>query len=232
MHRKLHYPAMLILFLCIITGTAVGQAPTNLEGVYTANEGGVHQTWILVDGYSSRTTYSDTAFIAAQGGPYIFGGNTMQVDVEFNNTDTAEVGRKKTYQWVAGADGSITVDGLKWHRAVKPQELDGAWHITFHTRDGRLEAIRHEGTRKTLKLLKDGWFQWFAIDPGKKAFYATGGGHYTFQDGQYTEEILFFSRDNSRVGAKLPFQGELKNGAWHHSGLSSKGTPIQEIWER
>jgi hypothetical protein len=51
-------------------------------------------------------------------------------------------------------------------------------------------------------------------------------------NGKYTENILFFSRDNSRVGAQLTFDGKIEDGNWHHSGLSSKGDPIYEIWSR
>jgi hypothetical protein len=76
----------------------------------------------------------------------------------------------------------------------------------------------------------DGYFQWIAINPAQKGFYGTGGGKYSFKEGQYTENIVFFSRDNSRVGAELNFKGELRDKAWHHSGLSSKGDPIYEIW--
>ena len=49
-------------------------------------------------------------------------------------------------------------------------------------------------------------------------------------DGIYKEEIKFFSRDDSRVGAILPFNYELISGEWHHKGKSSKGGPIHEIW--
>ena len=53
----------------------------------------------------------------------------------------------------------------------------------------------------------------------------------TFENGKYTEHIEFFSRDSSRVGASLGFDGKIENGAWHHSGLSSRGEPIYEIWK-
>ena len=58
----------------------------------------------------------------------------------------------------------------------------------------------------------------------------TGGGTYTTVDGKYTENIEFFSRDDSKVNRSLEFTFELIDGAWHHSGLSSKGQPIYEIW--
>ncbi|MCZ6521061.1 MAG: membrane or secreted protein, partial [Bacteroidetes bacterium] len=38
------------------------------------------------------------------------------------------------------------------------------------------------------------------------------------------------SRDNTRVGASLKFDYELKEKKWHHRGLNSKGSPIYEIW--
>jgi hypothetical protein len=61
-------------------------------------------------------------------------------------------------------------------------------------------------------------------------FLGTGGGSYTASKGQYIENIMFFSRDNTRVGASLSFDFEIIEGAWHHKGLSSKGQPIHEIW--
>jgi hypothetical protein len=42
--------------------------------------------------------------------------------------------------------------------------------------------------------------------------------------------IEFFSRNKSRVGAKLSFDFDKKDDDWHHSGLSSAGEPIYEIW--
>jgi len=44
------------------------------------------------------------------------------------------------------------------------------------------------------------------------------------------ELIEYFSRDISRVGMKLEFDYNLKNGMWNHKGYSSKGNPINEIW--
>jgi hypothetical protein len=98
--------------------------------------------------------------------------------------------------------------------------------------DGKVAAIHQTGTRQTYKMLTGTKFQWVAIDPGKKQFSGTGGGSYTFKDGKYTENIEFFSRDNTRVGASLSFDGKLEDGNWHHSGLSSKGAKIYEVWSR
>ena len=59
---------------------------------------------------------------------------------------------------------------------------------------------------------------------------ATGGGTYLLKNGEYIEQIDFFSKDNSRVGASLSFKYKIENNEWHHSGLSSKGDPIYELW--
>ena len=71
-----------------------------------------------------------------------------------------------------------------------------------------------------------------AINPVSKEFFGTGGGTYTFTNGQYTEHVEFFSRDSSRVGAILSFEGKVKDDVWNHSGKSSKGDPLNEVWTR
>ena len=81
-----------------------------------------------------------------------------------------------------------------------------------------------------MKILSGTRFQWIAYNTETKEFMGSGGGTYTTKEGKYTENIEFFSRDDSRVGASLQFDYELKDGDWHHSGLSSKGQPIYEIW--
>ncbi|MGB4902866.1 MAG: hypothetical protein WBP00_18965, partial [Saprospiraceae bacterium] len=59
-----------------------------------------------------------------------------------------------------------------------------------------------------------------------------GGGTYTSADGKYTETIEFFSRDKSRVGSSLSFDAKVDGGTWDHSGKSSTGNPVLEIWTR
>ena len=86
------------------------------------------------------------------------------------------------------------------------------------------------GPRKTFKVCSGTRFQWAAYNVETKQFSGTGGGTYTFKDGKYTENIKFFSRDNSRVGMSLEFDFELNEGKWHHKGYSSKGDPMHEVW--
>jgi hypothetical protein len=110
-------------------------------------------------------------------------------------------------------------------------QLAGNWRITSRKQGETMNEIPLR-PRRTLKLLTGTRFQWMAINIESGEFSGTGGGTYTFVNGKYTENIEFFSRDSSRVGVSLTFDGKVENGHWHHSGLSSKGDPIQEIWSK
>ena len=119
-----------------------------------------------------------------------------------------------------------------WARIDEGRDkLAGVWRITGRMVDGKVNQMQR-GDRKTLKLISGTRFQWMAINPATKEFFGTGGGTYTFIDGKYTEHIEFFSRDSSRVGATLVFEGSVKDGVWNHSGKSSKGEPLNELWTK
>ena len=94
----------------------------------------------------------------------------------------------------------------------------------------KIQPRNTDQPRKTMKIVSGTRFQWIAYNTETKQFSGTGGGTYVTINGKYTENIEFFSRDDSRVGASLDFDFSLKNGDWHHSGLSSKGAPMYEVW--
>ncbi|MEM1136632.1 MAG: hypothetical protein AAGI07_12415 [Bacteroidota bacterium] len=81
-----------------------------------------------------------------------------------------------------------------------------------------------------MKILTPTHFQWIAYNTATGQFFGTGGGTYTAENGTYTENIKFFSRDKSRVGASLTFSFDVQGNDWHHKGKSSKGDPMYEIW--
>ena len=63
-----------------------------------------------------------------------------------------------------------------------------------------------------MKILSGSRFQWIAYNTETRQFMGTGGGTYLTANGKYIEQIEFFSRDNSRVGAKLDFEFKLDEG--------------------
>lgn len=191
-----------------------------------------------MDGYCTHTTYEKASkrFLQTRGGTYTLQNDRLLVAYEFDTQNPAPIGQTVPYT-ASVQNGRLTVNlnGAveSWKRLDDGQApLAGLWQITARKQDGELQAIHQTGTRKTVKILTGSRFQWAAIDPGTKQFMGTGGGTYTFAGGKYTEQIEFFSRDSSRVGRSLTFDGRLENGQWHHSGLSSRGEAIYEVWSR
>ena len=210
-----------------------------LQGAWTSsetNEAGekITITTIVMDGYLAETLYNEKsgAFVRTFGGSWTVHENTFLLTLEFSSSDSTVVGTTKELIFDLKGD-TITFQGSDkiWTRIDSGQKgvLNGAWLITGRKRDGNM-VRRTPGDRKTMKILSGTRFQWIAYNTETKEFKGTGGGTYTTINGTYVENIEFFSRDNSRVGAKLDFNYELVDGAWHHSGLSSKGQPLYEIW--
>ena len=112
------------------------------------------------------------------------------------------------------------------------QDLDGYWLFATRGPDTGQERRDDSKARKTLKVLGHGSFQWIAYNTESFEFFGTGGGSFTSTDGAYVENIEFFSRDDSRVGAQLDFKYELKGADWHHTGKNSRGEPMYEIWSK
>lgn len=229
----------ILLFLLVFSFTiSVGQVP---KGAWKSQEPtGSTSMLIVADNYLAIASFGllNKYFERSEGGPFTMSGDQMTYTPEFNSSDTAKIGVPIIFT-VTKKDNILT---LKYEEAMVWMKVDeaasapmaGAWHITEKAQGGQgdLVAIHQEGTRKTLKLLSATRFQWFAIDPAVKGFYATGGGTYTAQNGKYTENIQFFSKDNNRVGSSLKFDWKLDNGRWDHSGKGSDGKPIHEIWEK
>ena len=218
--------------------TAIKTIADPLTGAWLLSSGEEQQVLQFVDGYHTQTRYSKPAkkFMETRGGPYTINGNKLNILVEFDTKDKDQTGQTISKDFSLKNDElTITANG----RALTFKRIDngtaplaGLWSITGRMQDGKMTPIHRTGTRKTIKILSGTRFQWAAIDPGTKQFSGTGGGTYEFVNGKYTEHIEFFSRDSSRVGASLSFDGKLENGEWHHSGLSSKGDKIYEVWGR
>lgn len=232
------YLHIVIVFLLLsVHGFAAPNVAAQLEGGWQTsfvNEDGKQVTLevTFMDGCFSVVAFSIVAkeFYYTHGGLYTVKGNELSLTWEFDTQDKLNVGKKM--------DTTIELKGnsLKFNNHTlqriddgTPGALAGAWLITGRKRDGEISR-RTPGARKTMKILSGTRFQWIAYNTETGEFFGTGGGTYTTQDGNYTENIEFFSRDGSRVGASLPFEFKLIEMEWHHSGLNSKGQPMYEIW--
>jgi len=190
---------------------------------------------IFAEGYQVLTTYDATTgqFIHTNGGTWKLEGDIMTEKIEFDTDNLELVGNEVSFK-VLFTDNEIEIvdSNMKFKRIDNgsPGKLQGAWLMSGRIRDGVTQLRDTKRPRKTMKILSGTRFQWIAYNTETKQFMGSGGGTYTTKNGEYNENIEFFSRDDSKAGLSLKFNFELINGKWHHSGLSSKGDPIHEIW--
>ena len=194
---------------------------------------------IYQDGYFSfgAKELKGDKFLYAGGGEYTLEGNVYDEHLDFLTLDPEQIGTTNRYTLDFANDRLIISTKIKgedlieiWKRiSQETDDLTRNWVITGRKRGDELSEMI-PGARRTVKILSGGRFQWIAFNSETKAFSGTGGGEYEAKDGKYTEKITFFSKDDSRVGANLVFDYQVIDGKWHHSGLSSKGDPIYEIW--
>ena len=229
----------LLICLCFISSALFSQSPVGAWEASAINQDGdqVRAVVIFSEGYQSITYYlaDGGKFLRTNGGSWSLDGNMMTETVEFDSAVPQRVGNTSTFEIVM-TDNTLKVkDGdLEFTRIDKGTEGDlaGAWLISGRENNGEMQMRNTDTPRKTMKILSGTRFQWIAYNTETGEFMGTGGGTYTTKNGKYTENIEFFSRDDSRVGASLDFNYKLKDGNWYHSGKSSKGDPINEIWSK
>ena len=200
----------------------------NFGQVYKVDKDGISTRVILDKEYIVLSKFESESgnFISTLGGYYKPGKflnldeDVYDVNLEFNSNydqdSIKSISIKKTSKW---KNISKTNDILK-----------GKWVMSGRYNNGEFRTRNTDLPRKTMKILIDGFFQWIAFNTETFKFSGSGGGEYETLDGKYIEIIQYFSRDDSRVGAVLDFNYEIKNKDWYHSGLSSKGNPINEVW--
>ncbi len=227
----------MFIFFGLMLFAVNASAQSTLAGSWSKQDGSVITTWLFQDGFYSCTKYDVTnrVFSYTKGGTYVVAGNELQLKLAFHTAEKEKVGTTETTTVVVKDQTmKLTVHGAdeNYKRIDDGKSaLAGHWLITGRMINGSLQTIT-PGARRTIKLLTGTRFQWIAINSETKEFFGTGGGRYTFENGKYTEHIEFFSRDSTRVGASLSFDGKVEGNNWHHSGLSSKGEPINEVWTR
>lgn len=213
-------------------------AQDQFRGAWESRNGDDITTMIIVDDYLAVSRYNikDKRFYGTHGGTITSYAGAISGTTEFNSEKKDEVGKayrmeiSLTGDKMSCAQGGSTMVFTRLDDGS--QHMAGNWRITQRAQDGKLVPIHTSGPRKTIKILSSTRFQWAAINTETGEFSGTGGGSYTFRDGIYTENIEFFSRDSSRVGMSLSFNGKIEGKDWYHSGKSSRGDPINEVWSR
>lgn len=217
-----------------ITEFAVQDITGAWETQITADDGQpVRGVAIITEDYISNAFFNEEQqlFMGTFGGSWTLKDDSIFQKYEYHTMDNSKVGNAESYEFTLVGDTLKFTNGNSWIRVDDgtPGALAGAWLITGRMRNGEIRS-KEPGPRKTMKILSGKRFQWIAYNSETAEFFGTGGGTYLTGDTTYTENIEFFSRDSSRIGATLDFTYKLDSGQWHHQGLSSKGDPIYEIW--
>lgn len=210
----------------------------SLVGAWQTSQGVNETTIICTENFFSVAIYAleNKGFVGTYGGSYRLEGNNYIATIEFHSLNPETVGNEFRGQF-AIQKNRLTLEensGSTQYQRLddgSPGKLAGAWLITGRARDGQMSKMT-PGARRTMKILSGTRFQWIAYNVESREFSGTGGGTYTTRNGKYTEKIEFFSRDNSRVGASLSFDFSIERDSWRHTGSSSAGQPIDEVWTR
>jgi hypothetical protein len=226
--------------ITVLLFTAVSSvAQDKLIGAWKAKTAQGILTMTIVDNYMAAASYNPEKkeFLATHGARLVsVSSNKIKWVNEFNSAVKEEVGKEYELNYKIDENKlslSHNDTTMVFERVDDgSKNLSGNWRITQREQNGQLSPIHTSGPRKTIKILSSTRFQWAAINTETGEFFGTGGGTYSFKDGIYTENIEFFSRDSSRVGMSLSFNGKLDKNDWYHSGKSSKGDPINEVWSR
>ncbi|WP_126247008.1 membrane or secreted protein [Chitinophaga rhizosphaerae] len=225
-------------FLSFLLTAGYAQSGANGAWIYQPDAPSDTSVVLLIeDGYFSVTHFTAHSFVTTFGGATRADNGKLISTFEFSSGDKGMVGQPHEVAFrQAGDELTVTLpEGkvLRWKRAPNavPNSLTGTWRITGRMNEGKMSEMK-PGPRKTFKMLTGGRFQWIAMNTETGEFFGTGGGTYSFENGQYTENIEFFSRDNNRVGKQVRFDAKVEDGKWHHSGKSTAGDPMYEIWSR
>jgi len=213
----------ILLLILLILLYSCSSIDNNLSNVFELDKTEETIERLIIDSeYLVATEFNKTsgAFVKTYGGYYEIEGDSYKVSLEFNSDFEK--------------DSIRSIELIKnnsWRNISKPESLlQGKWVMSGRYNNQEFRARDTKLPRKTMKVLIDGFFQWIAFNTETFRFSGSGGGEYEAVDGKYIEKIQYFSRDDSRVGAELDFNYEVKEGDWYHSGLSSKGNPINEVW--
>lgn len=233
MKMRLVFVFSFVFSLCLAQPSLVGAWETEFTG-----ERGepLTITVIFSEKHQAMAMYNAKGeLIGTQGGTWKLENDILTEKNEFDSFSPENVGVESEMRIVL-SDSSLFIpeNNISLQRVDdgKPGKLAGAW--LFYSRNIKGSEFTREGDhpRKTMKILSGTRFQWIAYDTESREMIASGGGSYHTQNGKYVEAIKFFAKDPTRTGMKLEFDYDLKNRDWRHTGLSSKGDPIDETWQK
>lgn len=241
MNRPFHLLAIIFLGTFVISLTGFKNRtidPKDFAGAWGYGDPQNKTVMIAADNVFSVAQYDLTGkkLIHSYGGTWTVEGNKLTRKMEWDSKDSSNVGKVITEE-IQVSNGKLTTrqSNESWNRLDDgtPGALNGAWVITGNYTD---DKVRKRASpffpRRTMKVLSGKYFHWIAYNVSTKTFTNAGGGTYTTDNGNYKENIEFFTKTAESVGKSLSFGYSFVDGDWRHKGEKSTGGAMDECWTR
>ena len=228
----------LIAYSCLQHSWARDNA--DLQGPWGKEENGVKTLVLITDSLISVAAYNENEkqFLYTWGGTYVMQDGQIRLQYEWHSKDSNLVNtisffslqfQKRSTQLNIGNE----LKGLRTLGKNKSGELQGAWIISGNYTDG---VVRKRPNpfypRRTMKIIVGDYFQWVSYNVVNKKFFDAGGGKQSHGNGQYSEQIAYFTKTAASVGKQLLYTYALNGDDWRHTGQKSTGGLLDECWTR
>ncbi|VXD11431.1 hypothetical protein [Marinoscillum sp. 108] len=103
--------------------------------------------------------------------------------------------------------------------------FEGSWNLVAYIphSEGLTEWNTYSDDILYQKHLTSDHFTWIKYDTKNEQLLGMGGGSYSINTGQYVENIeFFFPPGSSELGQAIPFNFELTDGIWYHTGYAKE----------
>jgi hypothetical protein len=225
---------------CSLWVSVLAQMNNSMMGVWGKEENGVKTLALITDQLISLAVYNENEkqFLYTWGGKYELQGEQLQIQYEWhskdsnlvNNTSLFPVRFQKRHSQISIGN---ELSGLRALGKNNTGDLQGTWIISGNYADG---AVRKRSNpfypRRTMKIIVGDYFQWVSYNVVTKKFFDAGGGKQSHGNGQYSEQIAYFTKTAASVGKQLSYSYQLDGDDWRHTGKKSTGGLLDECWTR
>lgn len=230
---------LLTSFVLIINLNANSQTSQKFLGAWGKEDNSSKTIIILTDNIISAVNYNlvEHKFNYTWGGKYQLDKKNIKILYEWNSLDTSVINKSITTRITLKKNGEISIGNLLTDLTQldngKTSDLFGAWIISGNfINDVVSKRTNPFFPRRTMKIISGKYFHWVSYNVVNKKFFDAGGGTQTTQNGNYIENIEYFTKTPKSVGKSLPFSYAFIDGEWRHKGQKSTGGPLDECWTK
>ena len=109
----------------------------------------------------------------------------------------------------------------------------GTWELVSTKYGVDKDFSDYPKEQRRLKMITTTHFTWVDYDTATRKVSSSAGGHYSIQNGAYTETIEFVGEGMERyLGKQQTFAIKIDGDKLSQSGQLSDGLKIEEVWQR